>query len=203
MGYYLRILGTSDPDIHLDELLAAVKEENLQVNLGNLENETPDKWTTIEISNANGKELAIIERNPVIEGELGHEEMGEFRVEIESCRPESAAAWLQKFFDGVKVVYAVQMLDAAMSNDNYPIVNAIRTRIWNRTGGIFQADYEGFSNEDGYHILWQFSDAVKGDWSCAVLNDDRKWEPFRMNLGDPHQRAEFQAGKIPKKATRL
>jgi hypothetical protein len=202
MSYYIRILGTQDPDIHLDELIAAVHAENLQVKISRLENETPDKWTTIEVANSNREALALFERNPVIEGELGSDELEEFREDIEGCQPGAAVEWLQQFFDRVKVIYAIQLLDAALTEENYPIIDVIRTLIWNRTGGIFQADHEGFSNEDGYHILWQFSDEAQGDWNCAVLNEAGEWETFLMDLGDPEQRQEFQAGKVPKKATR-
>ena len=95
------------------------------------------------------------------------------------------------------------MLNAAFEGNNYDIVNSIRSKIWNRTGGIFQADGEGFSNEEGYHILWQFSDNVTGDWSCAVLNTSGDWDKFVMDLGDKIQRKEFQEGKDPEKAKLL
>jgi hypothetical protein len=65
-----------------------------------------------------------------------------------------------------------------------------------RTGGIFQADGEGFSNEDGYHAVWQFSDRVSGPWWMGVLQDDR-WVHFEMELGDASQRAAFLRGEVP------
>lgn len=108
-----------------------------------------------------------------------------------------------KFFEKVKVIYAFQMLTAAYYNGNYDILNSIRTKIWNRTGGILQAEGEGFSNEDGYHILWQFADDVTGEWSCAVLDSSGSWTNFVMDLGDTTQRTEFQGGSVPKKAKLL
>lgn len=203
MGYYIRILGTQDPDIHLDELLDGLATEGLTAKLAFAEGDTPDKWTLLEVANQNGDALAQIERNPVVDGELGQEELDEYREELEDCKPTSAAKWLTSYFDRVKVIYAFQMLNAVFGDNNYDIVNSIRTKIWNRTGGIFQADGEGFSNEEGYHILWQFSDNVTGDWSCAVLNSFGDWETFLMDLGDKTQRKEFQDGKFPKKAKRL
>ena len=61
----------------------------------------------------------------------------------------------------------------------------------------------GFSNDDGYHILWQFSDKINGDWHCAILNEMNEWERFQMDLGDKVQRKEFQAGRVPARATRV
>jgi len=203
MGYYIRILGTQDPDIHLEELLENLKADGLTAKLALAEDDTPDKWTLLEVANGSGDALTQIERNPVVDGELGQEELDEYREELEDGKPTSAAKWLTSYFVQVKVIYAFQMLNAAFDDNNYDIVNSIRTKIWNRTGGIFQADGEGFSNEEGYHILWQFSDNVTGDWSCAVLNTSGDWDKFVMDLGDKIQRKEFQEGKVPEKAKLL
>ena len=54
----------------------------------------------------------------------------------------------------------------------------------------------GFSNEDGYHVLWQFSDDVDGDWWMAVLQDGA-WQRFKMDLGNESQRLAFKKGEVP------
>jgi len=162
--------------------------------------DTGDKWTIIGVSSAAGADIMQIERNPVIEGELGKAEIEEFRDDIKGYRPLSAVKWLDKFFNKVKVVYAFQLLDASMDEENFPIVGSIKSTIWRKAGGILQADYEGFSNLEGYHILWQFSDDVTGDWNMAVRNIFGNWTNFTMDLGDQGQRKEFWAGKVPKNA---
>jgi hypothetical protein len=81
--------------------------------------------------------------------------------------------------------------------DGWNAVHAIQGAIWTKSGGILQADAEGFTNEDGYHILWQFSDGAKGQWNMAVL-DQGNWVAFKMNLGDPGQRKAFLEGRVPK-----
>jgi len=203
MGYYIRVLGTQDPDIHRDELLDKLRADGLTAKLAFAEGDTPDKWTLLEVANEKGDALAQIERNSVINGELGQEELDEFKEEIEDCKPTSAVKWLTKFFEKVKVIYAFQMLNAAFEDGNFEIISSIKTKIWNETTGILQADNEGFSNDDGYHILWQFSDNVTGEWSCAVKNWFGKWDNFIMDLGDIRQREEFQSGKVPKNAKRI
>lgn len=110
---------------------------------------------------------------------------------------------VDKLFDTVKVIYAFQLLNASFDDNNFEVIGNIKTKIWNKTKGILQADNEGFSNEDGYHILWQFSDNVTGDWSCAVINSTGKWDNFIMDLGNATQRKEFQNGDVPKNARRL
>ncbi len=203
MGYYIRVLGSQDPDIHINELIQSLAADGLTAKLEFDTTEQADKWTMLDILNADGEALAQLERNPVIEGEIGQEELEEFKEDIQDYKPTSAVKWLTSYFEKVKVIYAFQMLNSAFEDGNFEIISNIKTKIWNKTKGILQADNEGFSNEDGYHILWQFSDTVTGDWSCAVRNWLGKWDKFIMDLGDPTQRQEFQEGKVPKKAKRL
>ena len=47
MGYYIRILGTQDPDIHLDKLLENLKSDGLTAKLSFAEGDSPDKWTLL------------------------------------------------------------------------------------------------------------------------------------------------------------
>jgi len=44
-----------------------------------------------------GQEIAIIEKNPVVEGQLGADELQEFMEEVADCKPESAARWLVQY----------------------------------------------------------------------------------------------------------
>ena len=203
MGYYIRVLGSQDPDIHIDEFIESLAADGLTARFEFDPAEQSGKWTMLDILNAEGEPLAQLERNPVNEGELGQEELDEFKEDIQDYKPASAVKWLTNYFDKVKVIYAFQMLNAAFENGNFEVVSKIKTKIWNKTRGILQADNEGFSNEDGFHILWQFSDTVTGDWSCAVRNWLGKWDKFVMDLGDTTQRQEFQDGKVPKKAKRI
>lgn len=203
MSYYIRVLGTSDPDIHIDELIDGLSEAGLSAKFSRAELESAAKWTVLLVANAEGDEIMQIERNPIVAGDLGLEELDEFRESIEEYRPTSAARWLLSFFDGVKVIYAFQLLGAAFENDNFAVVNSVREIIWNKTGGIFQSDAEGFTNEEGYAILWQFSDDAKGEWSMAVHDGDSKWIRFTMDLANLDQREEFWEGKVPKGAVRL
>jgi hypothetical protein len=82
-------------------------------------------------------------------------------------------------------------------------VSSVKTAIWKKIGGILQADNEGFSNEDGYHILWQFDDDVAGEWNMAVKTFLGNWTTFSMDLGNPEHRKAFKSGKVPATASRL
>lgn len=200
MGYYIRVMGSEDPDIHVEELIGALNEIGVTAKFELDSNEEPGKWTVVNILNQGDKAIAQLERNPVVDGELGQEELDEFREIIQDYKPTSAVKWLTNYFDKVKVIYAFQMLNEAFDDSNFEIISCIKEKIWNRTNGILQADNEGFSNNEGYHILWQFADDAKGEWSCAVMNELGNWNRFVMDLGDITQRQEFQNGKIPQKA---
>ena len=68
--------------------------------------------------------------------------------------------------------------------------------IFTQVVGIIQADREGFSDEKGYHILWQFSNSVKRPWWMSVLKDGQ-WVRFQMDLGNRKHRAAFFRGQVP------
>lgn len=203
MGYYIRVLGTQDPDIHIDELIGALKIDGLFAKLECDPSEQPNKWTILNILNQDDEALSQIERNPIVEGELGQDELNEFREIIQDFKPLSAVKWLTSFFDKVKVIYAIQLLSPAFEGVNFDIVSSIKNKIWDKTLGIVQAENEGFTNEDGYHILWQFTDNVTGEWNCAVINSEGQWDMFSMDLGNMTQRQEFKNGNVPKTARQI
>jgi hypothetical protein len=96
----------------------------------------------------------------------------------------------------VKTIYAFQHLQGDETEEGSNALHALRTKLWERGDAILQADSEGFTNEEGYHIVWQFSDSVSGPWNMAVLQDG-VWRQFTMDLGDPDHRAAFLEGSVP------
>ena len=132
------------------------------------------------------------------EGEesLGYQEVAEFMEEAQDCEPATGAAWLRSYLPTVRTIYSLQVLSGASREKGSDILGAAQTAIWNLGGGILQADLEGFSNEDGYHIVWQFSKKVDGHWWMAVLEDGR-WVSFEMDLGNADHRAAFRSGCVP------
>ena len=196
MPYYVRVLGIRDAPVAVDQLRHAVVSEGLAADF-ELESGAMDTWSEILIKLPGGDPIAVLERNPVAPGELAEEEIQEFLEEIEDARPSSAVRWLAAYLPRIKVIYAFQVLSTVDQGDGWSILEAVRTAVWSVCGGIIQADAEGFSNEEGDHILWQFCEDVSGPSSMAVLNADGSWSQFEMELGDPAQRAAFLAGRVP------
>jgi hypothetical protein len=191
VSYYLRVLGLENKSLNYKEILNSSKL------IGNvsIDNQDMDNWKSISIRNKKGKDVAIVEKNIVEIDSLGQDEIDEFLEEILDYKPDSAVKWLTDYLRRIKVIYAINVLDAAYIDDNWDIISSLQQIIWNHTGGILQADNEGFSNEDGFHILWQFDENVTGDWNMAILNENGTWENFTMDLGNSEHRKHFKKGK--------
>jgi hypothetical protein len=196
----MRVLGIYTDAIAVPELAAALEKGGLKAEI--IADQADEPWSVLDVESPNGSKLVQIEKNFIFQGCLAQAELDEFRVLIREHQPLSAVEWLDHYFDRIKVVYAIRVLDAALIDHNLEIVNALKRAIWGKSGGLLQNDLEGFSNEEGYHILWQFPDDITGDKYCAVL-DNGVWVRFRMDLGDAFQRMAFWAGEVPQMAVRL
>ncbi|HEV8038343.1 MAG TPA: hypothetical protein VGP62_05725, partial [Bryobacteraceae bacterium] len=100
MGYYIRVFGTNLTEVPIQRLQERASPALIEAD------ELADSWQQLVLSHPEGPEIAVIEKNPVVEGELGAEELKEFLDEIPSYRPASAVSWLQSFLPNVKVLYA-------------------------------------------------------------------------------------------------
>ncbi|SHG57044.1 hypothetical protein SAMN04488109_0877 [Chryseolinea serpens] len=202
MPHYIRVLGETNPAIPVTKLRDYLREQNLKATL-EVDDGDEEDWTTLLVKDAKDRDIILIEKNIVLEGELGEEEIEEFQEEVLDYKPTSAATWLTEYLNEVKVIYAFQILNSVDNEENWSIVGELKSMIWQSTKGIIQADHEGFSNREGYHILWQFRDDVSGEWSMAVNDIHGHWTKFIMDLGDPAQREEFWNGKVPKGARKI
>lgn len=195
MPYYTRVLSKQEEFSALDELALSIRADHPDFRL-TLEDGTEEEWESLLLSSKDGVEVAVIERNPVDEGSIGQDEIAEFVEDLRDCKPESGVEWLAEYLAEVKIIYAFQHLQGSETEDGGNALHALRTALWERGDAIIQADGEGFTNEEGYHIVWQFSDSVSGPWNMAVLQEGT-WHHFRMDLGDPDHRAAFFRGEVP------
>jgi hypothetical protein len=195
MGYYLRVLSTSAEPIPLSVLKGELQKHKLRATLS-LEVGTHDNWEQIILGHVDGPEIATIERNLVKKGSLGSEELAELADNVADCKPANAVRWLLDYFPKVRCIYAFQVLSGTEYKNGWGILSTIKDCIWAFAPSIIQADAEGFSNEEGYHILWQFSDSVEGNWWMGVLQEER-WVHFQMDLGNSGHREAFFRGEVP------
>jgi hypothetical protein len=192
MGYYIRVLGTSPNAIPVEELRESARPALIEV-----EKRDGETWEHLLLKHESGLEIATIEKNLVVPGELGADELSEFLEKVPLLKPESAALWLREYLPAVKVIYAFQLLSGTDSNDGWTPLHRVYSTVWNIAGGILQADGEGFSNEEGFTIVWQFSERVTGPWNVGVLTDNAHWTHFEIDLGNAEHRERFRLGKVP------
>jgi hypothetical protein len=199
MPYYTRVLSKDEEFPPFDELAQFIRDGHPYFRL-TLESGEEENWESLLLSSNDEVEVAVLERNPVFVGSLGQDEVAEFIDDIQDCKPKSGVEWLADYLDSVKTVYAFQHLQGSETVGGSNALHALRSKLWERGDAILQADGEGFTNEEGYHIVWQFSDSVSGPWNMAVLQDG-VWRHFSMDLGDPDHRAAFMKGSVPNDLT--
>lgn len=177
-----------DPENDLDDELDGEPGHELKNDEG--------AWETLLLSSVDEVEVALLERLEVYDGSEGQDEIADFLEDLVGCKPEPAVEWLKDYLGEVRTVYAFRHLQGAETVDGLSALHALRSALMERGDAILQADGEGFTNEDGFHIVWQFSDSAAGPWNMAVLQDG-VWHQFAMDLGDPDHRAAFLAGEVP------
>ncbi len=195
MGYYTRVLSKDEEFPPFEELAELLHAGHPGYKLS-IEEGSDEAWETLLLCGDDEVEVALIERNPVTDGSVGQDEIADFLEDLQDCKPESGVQWLAEYLTEVKTIYAFQHLQGSNTVEGGNALHALRSALWERGDAIIQADGEGFTNEDGYHIVWQFSDSVSGPWNMGILQDGI-WHHFRMDLGDPDHRAAFLNGEVP------
>lgn len=195
MAYYTRVISKSEEFPPFDELAQWVRSEHPGYKL-TIEEGTDEEWESLLLASDDDIEVAVLERNPIFDGSIGQDEIADFLLDLEDCKPETGVAWLSEYLESAKTIYAFQHLQGAELVDGGNALHALRSHLWERGDSIIQADNEGFTNEEGFHIVWQFSDSVSGPWNMGVLQDG-VWLHFKMDLGDPDHRAAFLTGEMP------
>ncbi len=192
MGYYIRILSKNLVAPPLKDLQRVAEPAVIECDEG-----TENEWDALTLKHKGGETIAFIEKNPVVPGKLGAEELQEFIDDVSHCKPASGAAWLKAYLPSIKVIYAFQLLQGTDIDNGYDCMHRVYNLLSAQCNGIAQADQEGFSNEVGHTILWQFSDTVSGDWNVGVLGLDGCWINFEMDLGNQQHREAFLCGEVP------
>jgi hypothetical protein len=201
LAYYTRVLSKLEDYPPLDELAEFIRTQHPDFKL-TIEEGTEEEWETLLLASTDEVEVALIERNPVYDGSIGQDEISDFLEDLRDCKPETGAEWLEEYLAEVKTIYAFHHLQGAETVEGSNALHALRSALWERGDAIIQADGEGFTNEEGYHIVWQFSDSVSGPWNMGVYKDDL-WHHFTMDLGDPDHRAAFLNGEVPDDLTSI
>jgi hypothetical protein len=194
VAYYTRVLSKDDEFPAFEILAQLIRAEHPDFRLS-VEEGSEEEWDVLLLSGLDEVEVALLERNPVSDGSVGQDELADFLEDLRDCKPNSGVQWLEDYLSEVKTIYAFQHLQGTETVDGGNALHALRSALWERGDAIIQADGEGFTNEEGYHVVWQFADEVSGPWKMGVLQDG-VWQHFTMDLGDPEHRAAFLRGAV-------
>ncbi len=195
MSYYTRVLSKDAEFPAFEELAEFIQSAHPDYKL-TIEQGTEEEWESLLLSGNDEVEVAILERIPVFD----EHDVAEFIDETQDCKPESGVQWLHEFLADVKNIYEFHHLQGSETEDGGNALHALRSHLWERGDAILQADNEGFTNEEGFHVVWQFSDSVSGPWNMGILQDGT-WHHFKMDLGDPDHREAFLNGEMPSDLT--
>jgi hypothetical protein len=199
MSYYIRVLSPEKKPISADDLrkgMEALGRSDVTLVVDETEDEAD--WTAIVAYTKDGEPIGLLTRDARADAEsLAKEELEDFAEELVDALPKSGASWVRQYLKRVETIYAVQLMARAFEEDGAGVPGLMLEAIRAEVGGIIQADGEGFSNEDGAQIVWQYGDDIDGAWTAAVLGPNKTWLTFAMDRADPAHRAAFQEGRVP------
>lgn len=188
----MRLLTRSEEIVPFSEIQKQVFEARLMAG-------TEAAWEKIELRQADGKILAVLERLPV-SGSQGESELGRIQDEIRSARPPSAREWIRKYLSASRTIYRFQLYTENLTvKEDWQALGRVQNLIKDRLGGIIQADNEGFYNENGDYILWQMYSGAGGTVPAATLDERGEWVSFTLKLGNAGAVERFKEGILPRR----
>jgi hypothetical protein len=199
MSYYLRLLTPALKPMPAEALrkgLEAAGRDDITLVVDETEDEKD--WTAIVAYTAEGDAIGLLTRDAAEKpDDLASEELEEFKDELKDALPKSGARWVREYLAKVKTIYAIQVMAAAETEAGEGVPGLILNALQQKLGGIIQADGEGFSNEAGDHVVWQFGDDVEGPWRVAILTPEKTWAAYEIELSNAAHREAFLAGRAP------
>jgi hypothetical protein len=197
MGYNMRVYALSDASLPVPHIQEHLGEEELRVTI-EVHSGEESCWSAITLAHEdNGDPIAFVEREMVSPDGLAGRVIAELISNLGETKPPTATRYLQGFLQSVKTIYFFQILNGAYRDDGWKAIHTVQGQMIEELGGILHADLEGFRNEEGYQITWEFVDSAEGECAMAVLDPNDHWIVFRMDLGNAQYREAFCAGRIP------
>jgi hypothetical protein len=196
LAYYLRLFSKSTARVSIDRLSARLKARGAGPVRLEPEGDDGEMWDDILAVTTDGRNICTLERNTPSD-EIFTVEIDEIIEILKAQFPTSGANWVKAYLAEVKSIFAARYLSAGFEDGDHPSPADILWAIAAEIGGILQADGEGFTNEDGYTVVWQFDDNAKGPWGVAILGPDSAWQTATVDLENREHRTAFLAGNLP------
>jgi hypothetical protein len=195
MGYWMTVYSRSDRVKPVEEIEAFFRGDDVKLDLcGSQRGAT---WKQVALDHPDGNPIFLLNVHTSAEDDFGERLDEDIEMARES-EPQVNGEWVAGFLAGVKVIYAFQ-IGSGVHAEGWDYVRDLQDDLCTEYDGILHAEAEGYSNELGLHVTWEFSDDVApGNWNMA-LYDPRSatWTNFVMDLGNPAHREAFRAGRVP------
>ena len=136
-----------------------------------VEEGTEEEWETLLLAGIDEVEVALIERNPVMDGSVGQDEIADFIEDLQDCKPKSGVQWLEDYLAAVKTVYAFQHLQGAETVEGGNALHALRSTLWERGDAIIQADEKGSPTRRATTLCGSSPTRFRGRgiWACCKM----------------------------------
>ncbi|MCB9480789.1 MAG: hypothetical protein H6681_05090 [Desulfobacteraceae bacterium] len=196
MNYQTRLFCQTQKLLTSDILRSGLGSEALAQNLL-FETEKTDTHNQIIVKKNKLELIIIIELLP----EKKEEDNIKLKSIIEYSEkklPQKNMKWVKKYISKTKVFYEFIPLSQFESEEDWEILSIIQTEAWVNSRGIFQYIDEGFTNESGDLVLWDYPFSITGKRIAAVKDFTGRWKTFEMDLESINQRKSFFEGKVPK-----
>jgi hypothetical protein len=197
MSYFLRILSPATKPLGVAPVIQRLRDRQLK-GIGLACSGPQAAWESLVLRQGQeGNVIAEVERLPVQPGSAGEQELARLMRVAEKAQPLSASAWLASFLPSVRTVWAVSLYNGLNEPGGWEALGAVKDAIWTQVGGIQYVSDEGFTNQDGYQITWEFARGATGTWWMAVMKEGA-WTRFEVDLANPVHKAMFLNGQVPR-----
>jgi hypothetical protein len=192
MGYWMTVYSRTDEVMEVDTIRNFFDGDDVVVEAVG----EGAGWSQVTLRHPGGGR-AITDVNLRV-GETAAGYAAEAIENLANAEPTVNAEWVIEFLRGVKTVYSFQILSGTGVGDGWEYVRGLQAELREVFDGIMHAGAEGFCDPEGYHLTWEFSGRVSGEWWMA-LYDPRtaRFQRFAIELGNRAHRAAFRAGRVP------
>jgi hypothetical protein len=187
-----------EPNDQLIEFIAELGEgQRAKVIAGTAKN-----WREIRVTYPDDSWSFDIVRFPVDKTGPGAQELDSLRGELAGdefagVEPAVNVQWVAQYLTRIKTLYQFRCPIGFSSQPAFELLQEIIDSFRNEGPfGLLYAQFEGWSNENGQNITWEFDDVVTGGQWMA-LRGENGWSVFQVELGNRAHRRAFCAGKVP------
>ncbi len=198
MSFFIRLFSKKEKKISAD-IFNNIYNENIFFKIYTFHLEKLNTHNQILIKKKQKDIAVIIELLPK-KSKLDNYKLKKITADIQNKKPDVSSRWVKKYLEKTKVVYEFILTDNLNSDNDMELLSNTYMETWVFNRGIFQIKNEGFTNESGDLILWDYPFSAAGKRLAAIKSFTGRWKTFEMDLESPMQRKLFLKGKVPDKS---